>query len=217
MSHSDEEQLIANLIRALNNRAWKTRAQAANALINLGELAGVPLMAAIRQNTFTVFTLPDALRALGGMGGIQAVDLLIEELESWNVHAVQEAAKGLGHIGSPRAIQPLIDMFRRDWDDTETITAWQEAATALAAIGEPALPALLTALTDEDDNVRQGVAEALGQLHDPRAVGPLVKAVQDEKSIVRAYVADALAKLGDKRAIDGPSCQRYPTNGQLGQ
>jgi HEAT repeat protein len=202
MSHTIEEQGIADLIRALNDRPWQTRRQAADALIKLGEPAVVPLMTAIRQNAFTVFTLPEAVRALGGIGAIQAVDLLIEELESWNVHAVQEAAKGLGHIGSPQAIQPLIDMFRHDWEDTETITAWQEAATALAAIGEPALPALLTALSDEDDNVRQGVAEALGQLHDPRTVGPLVKALQDETSIVRAYVADALAKLGDKRAIE---------------
>ncbi len=113
----------------------------------------------------------------------QAVDLLIEELESRNVHAVQEAAKGLGHIGSPRAIQPLIDMFRHDWDDTETITAWQEAAAALAAIGEPAIQALLIALKDEDDTVRQGAAEALGQLRDPRAVDPLADSVGNLGSV----------------------------------
>jgi HEAT repeat protein len=202
MSHTDEDQGIADLINALNNRTWKTRRQASDALIRLGKPAVLPLMAAIRQNTFTVFTLPEAIRALGGIGDVQAVDLLIEELESSNVHAVQEAANGLGCISSPRAIHPLIDLFRHDWDDTETITAWQKAATALAAIGEPALPALLTALSDEDDNVRQGVAEVLGKLRDPRAVDPLINALQDEKSIVRAYAADALAELGGERAIE---------------
>jgi len=202
MSHTDEDQGIADLIDALNNRTWKTRRQASDTLIKLGKPAVLPLMAAIRQSAFTVFTLPEAIRALGGIGDGQAVDLLIEELESRNVHAVQEAIEGLGHIGSPQAIPPLIDVLRHDWDDTETITAWQKATTALAAIGEPALPALLTALLDEDDNVRQGVAEALGKLRDPRAVDPLINALQDEQSIVRAYAADALAELGDERAIE---------------
>ncbi len=201
MSHINEDQAIAEMINTLNDRTWKTRRQASDALIKLGQPAVLPLMAAIKQNAFTVFTLPEAIRALGGIGDVQAVDLLIEELESRNVHAVQEAIEGIGHIGSPQAIQSLIDVFRHDWDDTETITAWQKAATALAAIGEPSLPALLTALLDEDDNVRQGVAEALGKLRDPRAVDPLINALQDEQSIVRAYAADALAELGDERAI----------------
>lgn len=166
MNPSDEEQIIADLIKALNDRPWKTRRQASDALIELGKPAILPLMVAIRQNVFTVFTLPEAVRALGGIGDKQAVDLLIEELESRNVHAVQEAIKGLGHIGSPQAIQPLIDVFRHDWDDTETITAWQEAESALAAIGEPAIQPLLTALQDEDDNVRQGAAEALQRIQE---------------------------------------------------
>jgi HEAT repeat protein len=130
MSHTSEDQGIADLINALNDQTWKTRRQASDALIRCGKPAVQPLMAAIRENTFTVFTLPEAIRALGGIGDVQAVDLLIEELESRNVHAVQEAIKGLGSIGNPQAIEPLIDVFRHDWDDTETFTAWQEAATA---------------------------------------------------------------------------------------
>jgi HEAT repeat protein len=161
MSHIDEYQGIADVINTLNDRTWRTRRQASDTLIELGKPAVLPLMAAIRQNAFTVFTLPEAVRALGGMRDEQAVDLLIEELEGRNVHAVQEAIKGLGHIGSPQAIQPLIDVFRHDWDDEETITAWQEAESALAAIGEQAIQPLLAALQDEDDNVREGAAKAL--------------------------------------------------------
>lgn len=197
MSHTDEDQDIADMINALNGRPWKTRRQASDTLIKLGKPAVLPLMAAIRQNTFTVFTLPEAIRALGGIGDEQAVDLLIEELENRNVHAAQEAIEGLGHIGSPRAIQPLIDVLRHDWDDRETITTWQKAATALAAIGEPSLPALLTALLDEDDNVRQGVVEALVMLRDPRAVDPLIKVLQDDEDwYVRTQSLFALGLLG---------------------
>lgn len=202
MRHSNEEQTIADLLKSLNDRPWQTRRQASDTLIQLGSSAVLPLMAAIRQNAFTVFTLPEAVRALAGIGDERAIDLLIEILESWNVHAVQEAIKGLGLIGSPRAIQPLIDVFRHDWDDTETYTAWQKATTALATIGEPAFQPLLRALKDEDGNVRQEVVEALGKLRDPRTLGPLIHALQDEQDAVRTSAADALAKLGDKRAIE---------------
>lgn len=201
MSSIDEDQAIAEAIDTLNDRTWKTRRQASDVLIKLGKPATLPLMAAIKQNTFTVFTLPEAIRALGGIGDVQAVDLLIEELESRNVHAAQEAAKGLGRIGSPRAIPPLIDVFRRDWDDTETVTAWQEAAKALAAIGEPAIPVLLTALSDEDDDVRQGVIDALGQLQDPQAVPGLINMLDDAERAVREGAIDALGQIGDQQAI----------------
>src|SRR5262249_33289334 len=152
----------------------------------------LPLMAAIRQNAFTVFTLPEAVRALGGIEDEQAIDLLIEELESRNVHAVQEAIKGLGRIGSSQAIQPLIDVFRHDWDDIETITAWDDAAAALATIGEPAIYPLLIAFSDGDDVVRQGTASALAQLPGERSVDPLIEVLQDEKGVIRASAADAL-------------------------
>ena len=79
---------------------------------------------------------------------------------------------------------------------------WREAAKALAAIGEPSLLALLAALSDEDDAVRQEVAKALGKLHDPRAVGPLIHALQDENAPVRATVVAVLAEPGNERAIE---------------
>ena len=202
MSHTVEDQAIADLINALNDRTWKTRRQASDALISLGKPAVQPLMAAIRENTFTVFTLPEAVRALGGIGDEQAVDLLIEELENWNVHAVQEAIKGLGHLGSPQAIQPLIAVFRHDWDDEETITAWQEASKALAAIGETALVPLIEGLQDRNSLVRSGVIDALGQLRGTQAVDPLVSMLQDEERQVRADAAEALGSIGDQHAVE---------------
>ncbi|GCE12005.1 HEAT repeat domain-containing protein [Tengunoibacter tsumagoiensis] len=201
MNNLDTNHIIEDMINTLNDRTWRTRRQASDKLIKIGKPAILPLMTAIRQHAFTTFTLPEAVRALGGIGDVQAVDLLIEELENQNVQVVQEAIKGLGLIGSPQAIQPLINVFRRNWDDIETITARQEAESALAAIGQPAFPSLLAMLTDEDDNVREGGASALAELYDPQAIDPLINALQDKKHLVRAHAADALAKLGNKRAI----------------
>lgn len=201
MSHIDEDQGIVEVINALNDRTWKTRRQASDALIEIGKPAVLPLMAAIKQNIFTYVTFPEAIRTLGSIGDVQAVDLLVEVLEGENVHAAQEAARGLGHIGSPQATQPLIEAFRHDWHDDETITAWQEASKALAVIGQPALPALLAALNDESSTVRQGAIDALGQLQDSQAVPALINMLNDGERAVREGAIEALGQIGDQQAL----------------
>lgn len=103
MSQFDELHVITEQINALNDRTWATRKQAVNTLIALGKPAVMPLITAIRQHFFGVFTLPRAIEALGAIGDAQAVELLIETLKSNHVHAAQEAAKGLRYIGDPRA------------------------------------------------------------------------------------------------------------------
>jgi HEAT repeat protein len=202
MSHIEEAQTIERLINTLSARLGQTRTEAADALIHLGEPAVEPLMDAIRNTRFGYHYLPEAVRALGSIGDKRAVDLLIDILASDHVHAAQEAAKALGHIGDPRAVEPLIHVFRHDWDDTETITAWQEASTALAAIGQAALPALRTALKDESSMVREGVIDALGQLKDAQVVPDLISMLRDDDRLVRATAAEALGQIGEQQAIE---------------
>jgi HEAT repeat protein len=62
-------------------------------------------------------------------------------------------------------------------------------------------------LEDEELGVRQAVAQALGQLKDSRAVGPLIQRLGDEDSKVREAVAQALGQLKDSRAVE-PLIQR---------
>jgi len=202
MSQFEEEQTVEDLITTLSAQPWQTRSQAADALIRVGEPAVGPLMQAIRNARFAPHNLPLAVRALGGIGDERAVPLLIDILASDYVHAVQEAAISLGYIGTPEAIEPLINVFRQDWDDEETITAWLEASGALAAIGEVALVPLIGALQDTNSAVRCGVIDALGQLGDTRAVDPLVSMLQDEDRQVRADAAKALGKIGDQHAVE---------------
>lgn len=201
MNYDNQEQIIANLIKTLNAHSWEIRKQASDTLISFGASVVEPLMTAIEENIFDIFTLPLALRTLGGIKDGRVVDFLIYELENKSVHAVQEAVKGLGYIGDPRAIPPLIDMFRHDWNDTETITVWQEASIALAALGDIALLPLLMALRDENTMVRRGVIDALGQLKDMKAVLPLIDMLHDEDPEVRADAAAALSKCGRDQAI----------------
>jgi HEAT repeat protein len=205
MSQSDEDQNIEHLISTfLSARTWQARVEATDALIRLGKPATIPLMDAISNARLGYHDLPQAVRALGRIRDERAVPLLIGILASDHVHAAQEAAEALGYIGDPRAILPLINTFRHHWDgeEKETITTWQEASRALAAIGEVAFAPLISALQDRNSTVRSGAIDALGQLKDTQAVDPLVRMLQDEDWQVRSDTAEALGNIGDQQAIE---------------
>jgi HEAT repeat protein/beta-lactamase regulating signal transducer with metallopeptidase domain len=65
-----------------------------------------------------------------------------------------------------------------------------------------AVVALITALTDDDSNVRLSAVETLGKLRDPRAVQALIQALrQDPDPKVRAMAAWALGEIEDPSAV----------------
>jgi HEAT repeat protein len=203
MQQSDPDAEIARLIAIVTAARvpWREREQAAERLTGLGEPAVLPLIQGVTQGSLgpgraLVF------RALGQLRDARAVEPLIAALADESPHVRQDAAKALGLIGDPRAIGPLIGAFRVEYGDTEDITAWQDAAIALARLGTPALDPLVGALSDENGIVRAESAYALGELGDRRAVEPLVAALEDGGRQVRLEAAEALGRLGDPRAID---------------
>jgi len=105
---------------------------------------------------------------------------------------VRNAAAGtLGKIGDSRAAEPLAVLLK-DPD----LSVRTEAATALAAIGAPAVDPLVAALKNEDAAVRGVAADILGRIKAPRAVEPLVSALTDKEPSVRRKAADSLASIG---------------------
>jgi hypothetical protein len=76
------------------------------------------------------------------------------------------------------------------------------AVDDLTALGEPAVPALIEALrTHEPWLLAYRATEALGQIGDGRAAGPLVEALRHPNSNVRWGAIRALATVGDARAL----------------
>ncbi|MDP8253893.1 MAG: HEAT repeat domain-containing protein, partial [Candidatus Kaelpia aquatica] len=75
------------------------------------------------------------------------------------------------------------------------------AAKALGDIGEPAVDSLIEALSDEDHQVREGAAKALGDIGDFRAVDLLIEALDDENIWVVVASIEALVHIGES-AID---------------
>jgi len=203
MHHCHWTDEIADLIAILTAErvAWVERKQAAKRLQELGKPAVLPLLQ-VPAHGKAGWGTELLIETLGRIGDPRAVEPLIAVLKCESPHARQEAAKALARIGDQRAIGPLIDAFRVESGDTEDITAWQDAAQALARLGAPSFSPLVAALSDEHGNVRAWSADALGQLGDVQAVEPLIKALSDSDRQVRIDATVALGTIGDPRAVD---------------
>ncbi len=67
-----------------------------------------------------------------------------------------------------------------------------------------AVPVLINALSDPDENIRVASAEALGKIRDPRAVDALLACLQRaDQGWLDYAAAEALGEIGDERAL-GP-------------
>jgi HEAT repeat protein len=81
---------------------------------------------------------------------------------------------------------PKVEYYlaKQDWD-------------SLVKIGQPAIPRLIAALSDDDIRVRSGSIEALGQIGDRAAIESLVAVMKgDTSSQIRREAARTLIKLG---------------------
>jgi HEAT repeat protein len=91
----------------------------------------------------------------------------------------------------PRLIQVL-----KAGDENSRANA-AEALGSLGADGKSALPALLSALGDEGERVRQNALRAIIAIGpDATATQPLTNSLKDSDNLVRALSANALGQIG---------------------
>jgi HEAT repeat protein len=164
--------------------------------------------------------------------GAPAVEQLITCLKDPKAQVRERAAEALGRIGDARAVEPLIACLKNPGPDQaaaggqdtsngdqsddqkraqadEESQVRQKAAEALGKLGKPAVEPLMACLDEKDPSVRSLAATALGQLHDSRAIAPLIthmlqlsgKDPADEENSagvnVHDSLRDALAELGE--------------------
>lgn len=120
----------------------------------------------------------------------ESLDSLIEALNNGNKNIKMGAAKVLGFIGDPKAIEPLINTLS---DKNKLVR--REASTALTRMGDIAVDPLIRTLNNEDWRVRGAAAWALGGIKNNKAIEYLEPLLEDTSGFVRAGAKNALNKL----------------------
>jgi len=227
------------------------RAESARTLGSLGDRKAVPKLVELLRDS-DGFVRGAAAEALGELGDRTATTALIQVLTGERrqkvpgseqdglvigtepgllpaiakMKQVEEkiiAAKALGDIRDPAAVDPLIERGLK----AEDPGLRAESAVSLGKIGqERAVKPLEAAvrpyydsapqdtqgitissepvdekmrlLKEKESRVRASVAWALGQIGDPSAQDTLKRALNDENSLVRDAAAEALAKISEK-------------------
>ena len=132
--------------------------------------------------------------ALGGYPEPYVVNTLIQLVRldgQYHPEVAEAARKALVQIGEPAA-RALIRRIRREAGFAATILASFPADQVVGL--------LISALQDQNSQVRREAAWTLGLLGDSRAVTPLLTALGDPESNVRHHAAVALGQLRDSRA-----------------
>jgi len=218
---------VAEQIAALRDEDWAIRSEAACLLGTFKDpRAVVPLVSLLHDKDRSVREAAiEALRSIG-TPAIEAVgtcltasDLSVQESASAILATIADerilaqlintlrsgdwivrmhTAKALGRVRNADAVEPLIPLLQ---DKVKAVR--EEAAAALAAIGDAAIPSLLKALQHEDWLVRLHAVESLGLAKSKRAVEPLLSIVfNDRDSAVREDAVRALGEIGDPQTVE---------------
>ncbi|MFX0207889.1 MAG: HEAT repeat domain-containing protein [Candidatus Hodarchaeota archaeon] len=136
--------------------------------------------------------------------GEPAVPKLIENLgreDYWTVRF--GCADALGYIKDPRAIDPFIKYLKDEDPDFRMKVADNLGKMHTASGIKKVVSPLIEVLDDDNHEVRQYAALALGKIGDIQAVDKLVTKLQDEVPDVRFEATRALGMLADAKAAMG--------------
>jgi HEAT repeat protein len=200
---------VGPLLQVLSDREVSHRA--AEALGKIGDRraasALVPLVAHHRSGVAGI-----ALARLGDPRGLipllnRHADLAERSLDALNrdvfakseLDDIKEALRIYERsvAGDSSAVQPLL-LGLQSWSSSTR----DACVRILAGMGSPAIAWLTRRLLHDDENVRAGIADALGRMKDPVATGSLVERLADRSPKVQAEAARALGLLGNPAAVE---------------
>lgn len=199
-----DPRAVEPLLAAFQDTTSLARGATARALGRLKDPRALdPLITAMGDSHVS----DEVAEALGEFKDPRVVKRLIPILKDGERGARECAAKALGVLGEPLALEPLIAALK------DTYYVRREAAKALGLLRDTrAVKPLVSALNDEEHLVREAAATALGRLGDLRALEPLIAALgdkgdpifggYDEPTCARYSAAKALGDLNDPRAIE---------------
>jgi HEAT repeat protein/V8-like Glu-specific endopeptidase len=196
---------ITSLVKNLESSENQVRAQAAQALGNIGAEAKLAIPALLKilrdeQNDVTSGMLADALTKIGPPAK-QDIGLLRQAIKDLNTKVRAYAAASIGVLG-PDAGSLLALLAEASKDKNAEVR--QSALRSLGKMGgngkDTILPALTTAMQDSEHEVRVAAALALESMDNLGAtdMALLTSMLKQQDSEVRACGARALGKMGPR-------------------
>jgi HEAT repeat protein len=132
-----------------------------------------------------------AVRALASISHPEAPGLLTQALLDADASVRQCAALGLRLHPDPMAVPALANAL---YDSDSLVTGL--AADALAAIGAPAVPALLEVLQSGSRAARLPAVRALAAIGDTRSIPALFEALDEDSALVEYWASEGLERMG---------------------
>ncbi len=191
-----DPRAVAPLVPLLRDEDRSVREAAVEALRAIGTPAVEALGSCLTESSLAVQEAASSILATTADERVLTQLMLALRSSDWIVK--MHAAQALGRVKNADTVDALIPLLQ---DKVKAVR--EEAATALAAIGDTAIPCLVHALKHEDWLVRLHAVESLGKTRSPRAVEPLLSALfNDADSAVREDAVRALGEIGDAEAVD---------------
>ena len=191
----EELGFVSSERKKLGDRRWTRRVEGAEKLGRMMSRQPLPDLVRLMQDPVPEVRIR-AAKALGAIGGLEAVESLLGALRDtnrWSALRIADILSGLGQA----AVQPLLQEFRR-----LPPRARVPAIDILGRLRSPdAVPLLVRLLSDADENARARAAHSLGVIGDPRAAPDLIRALADPAWPVRAMAAKALGLLPGTEGI----------------
>ncbi len=195
-AHAAPRPSFEDLVANLKSPSAKTRMDAATALGKSRRREAVaPLAALVRDPEWRVRL--EVVRALRELRDLSAVPAVVTAMADGDLKVREEAIGSLVEIYAERdrmtPVGRFLDLFSDEAD--------RSSIGPYVAVDPSAYQALGTALKDEDTNIREYAALAIGILDGRSQVPQLVAALKDPEDGVRGAAATALGKVGT--AADG--------------
>jgi len=202
-AQSNKREIIKEAVGRLRSRSWEERARGARMLAALGPRAEPAVRHLVKVLDDRRGARRHAIEALKAIGPA-AVPRLVESLRTRNTDVllgicdVLAEKKTIPHLSSHA--HALVELLK-----DKSFRVRNQGVALLAAIGTPAIDALLPALRYHKEYTRSAAVEALagaGTL----AVEGLGETLRNEtNAFVREGICIALGRMGKKAAAAGPA------------